>query len=384
VAQFAITLQELVGSIRQVKDNCPPTRCRDIVNQVLRTVLDFRPYWSGLLKTGVLSVPAAYNTGTVALTAGSAVVTGSGTNWPVTDLVNTTMPDAITEPGLHVVTPASMTGITEDVVLRVDSGADEEFVNVLAVNSTSFRAVFVKTHDESAALVSSSYVGRQLRLSASYPIYTIKAVRSATELEIDLPWAGASLSGQSYNIEKRYYTFAHDAKDILWCFDPVQPRELDLHYPQERLNREDPQRAQSGDPYLISDVRATDSGNMQYELYPFPSSARQLPFMYVRQWPDLKKNSDMLPPFLNPNVILYGAYSMALRTKQLDKDPFYDPASANFYETKFREELNAAANADDGKCQQMLTYERGRYGMSMGANWNQSHDVSVHDGAEWW
>jgi hypothetical protein len=384
VAQYVHTLRDLIGSVRQVKPNCPPTRIRDIINLVLRDVIDFRPLWSGLLKNGVIAIPAPYSTGTITLTEGSAVATGSGTSWPVTDQVNTTIPNAITEPGSRWVTPSAMTGITEDVLLRVDVGASEEFVSVLETNATQFRAVFAKPHDDSCALVTSSYVGRQLVLSATYPVYTIKAVRSATELELDLPWVGTTLTGTSYSIKKMYYTFAHDMKDLLWVVDPTQPRELDLHYPLEQLQQSDPQRTQSGDPYLISDVRATESGNMQYEIYPLPAGSRQLPFMYVRQWPELRKEADRLPPFLNPNVILYGAYSMALMTKQEDKDTFYDPVVALEYKRKYMEALQFAANADDGKCQQTLTHEKSRWGVSMGANWAQSHDVSASDGNAWW
>lgn len=384
MAQYTSTLRDLIGSIRQRKPNCPPTLCRDLINQRLRAVLDHRPYWSGTLKNGVLSIPAPYSVGSVSLTAGSAIVTGSGTTWPVTDTVNTVLPEAVTEPGVQLVEPASMTGITEDVYLRIDTGADEELVSVLEVTSSGFRAVFEKEHAANCAVVTSSYVGRQLILSSTLPFYTIKAVRSATELELDLAWAGSDVSGQSYSVKKMYYSFAHDAKDILWCIDPTQPRELDLHYPQEQLQFSDPQRTQSGDPYLISDVRATESGNMQYEVYPLPSGARQLPFMYVRQWPELRKESDRLPPFLNPNVIIYGALADAFLTKQQDKDPWYDLSASLKYEDKFREALDAAANADDGKCQQTLSYEKSRWGVSMGANWNQSHDVSVHDDNSWW
>lgn len=378
MAQYTTTLRDLIGSIRQVKPNVQPPRCRDLVNQRLRGVLERRPFWSGTLATGILSIPAPYTTGTITLTAGSRVVAGTNTAWPVDDLVDTTITAGIVEAGSQVVTPQSMEGITEDVCLVVDSGADEEIVPVVEVGARQFRATFAKTHSAGVAIKASSLADRQIRLSGSLPTFTIVAVRSATEVLLDLPWGGATVT-TSYSLVKRYYTLAHDLKDVLWVFDPVQGVPLAVHYPQAQLNTEDPRRDETGDPRLISDFRPSACGNMQYEVYPLPSTARQLPFMYVRQWPELRKDSDRLPPFLNPNLILYGAQSQALRTRVEKDDPFYDPAAANYYEQLFLQELESAIVADEGKAQQQLTQELSRWGVPGGANWAQSHDVSIYD-----
>lgn len=382
--QFITTLDEMRGHVRRVRPGIDPLTVRDFINQRIRSALDRKAIWAGLIRRGTIQIPDAYQTGTVSLTSGSDVVTGSGTSWPVSDAVNTSCPTAITETGTQWVAPASMGGITADSVLYVDDAGTPEIVRVVAVQSTRFLAKFEKTHTAGFTIKKSSLAGRQLRLGGSYPVYTILAVTSATSATLDMPWAGASLPSSSYSILLMYVTLAPNLKHLLDVIDPVQPTQLLLHYSQQQINWEDPQRTSGGPPYALVDMGPSPAGNIQYEIYPPQYSARQLYYIYTIQWPDLVEGGDRPPYFINPNVFIYGALAQALRVRLGPNDSGYDPATANTYEQMAERDLMAAIVADDGKVQATLQWEYQRLLGSRGANWNQSHAVSYAGGNTWW
>ncbi len=384
--QYVTTLGEMRGFVRRLKPNVDPNTIRDFLNQRVRSALDSDIIWAGLLKRGTIQIPAAYNTGSITLTSGSAAVTGTDTAWGYADAVNTTLSAAVTETGLQWVTPASMTGIDVDTMLVVDTGGSRELVAVVETDSTRFRANFRKAHSASATLTASALVGRQLKMGLNYPIYTVRAVYSATSMELDNPWAGTTLTGSSYTILKAYYTLAPNIKHLVTVVDQMQAIALKTHYPQTALNVEDPQRAASGWPYLMSDIGRNEAGNMQYEIYPHQTSPRHLGYIYVEQWPDMEEDGDQPPPFINPNVFLWGAASMALRTKVSEKDVYYDPASANFYEQKSLMELQLAISANQSKAQTWLGSEVERMMGGRGGLWYQSHAVTAGEahGGGWW
>lgn len=375
--QYVTTLGEMRGFVRRLKPNVDPNTIRDFLNQRVRSLLDRSIVWSGLIRRGVIQIPAAYSTGTVTLTSGSAVVAGAATDWPVSDIVNTTLSAAVDETGLQWVTPASMTGIDVDTVLVADAGSSRELVAVVETDSTRFRANFRKTHLTSATLTASSLTGRQFKLGMRYPIYTVRAVYSATSMELDNPWAGDSLPSIGYTVLKAYYTMSPNMKHLLTVLDPQQAIALKIHYPQSALNVEDPQRTAAGWPTLVSDVGRNEAGNMQYEIYPHQTAPRHLSYIYVEQWPDMKEDGDQPPPFVNPNVFLWGAASQALRTKVGEKDSYYDPATANYYEAKAMNEEALAMAADQSKAQTMLSLEVERMLGGRGGLWNQSHAVTA-------
>lgn len=354
----------------------------------MRRLLDKRAFWSGTLKRGIISIPAAYTTGTISLTNGSASVTGSGTSWPTNDIVNTTVAVAVSNIGLQTVTPGSMSGITTDSVLYVDGAGTPEIVAVRKVTATTFTANFTKAHTAGFTLTASSLAGRQLRISSSDPTFTIRAVPSATSLTLDQPWGAAAASGQSYSIVKMYYTIATDIRDILIVADRSVPSRLRFHVPQAELNWRDPQRTESGDPHTLADYIPNEAGNMQYEVYPIQTSARQLDVLYTCQWPDMEAPGDVPPPFIDPTILTYGALADALRHNTggrlgVDKDPSYDPVQADRYEAKFEIESDRAASADEGKAlqafEQSAAYLFGEGGG--GPNFYQTHDLSAPDSA---
>lgn len=386
--QFTMTLGEARGFIRRLKPNIDPNLVDDFINQQVRSVLD-RRIWAGTVRSGALRVAAAYSTGQIALTAGSDVVTGTDTAWPVSDVVNTTLAAAIQETGMQAVSLTSGAGVTPDTMLLVGTGSAAEVVPVLEVVGNRIRADFQKTHSSGATVTVSSLAGRQLRMGNAYPTYTVKAVTSSTSLTLDVPWAGEAISGTSYSLLTLYLGLPSNLKHLMVAVDPVQPLMLQISLPIDHLNAIDPRRSATGPPVMLVPIPPSLAGNMRVEVYPPQTNARQIYVIYAIQWKELRRDGDLLPPFINPNVFLYAAASLALMQKQPGgKDPFYDPVTANSYFARAERELQAAMIADEGKMQTQLTQEYQRFsGLGFGGSSFQEIPVSGSGGrfdGLWW
>ena len=355
------TLFDLRGRVQSARPGVTPDFVNNSLNDRLHTILDHRTFWADLLKFGILGFPDAISTtydannnpiDTVSLTTGSPIATFAATTLPVNDVVNTTIPDGITEFGYVEVFPASMSGITANSMLYVDAaGPEPETVAVVEARRTSFIANFTKYHDADCTITQSSLANRQFRLSQAYPIFTIRAVKSATTLELDNAWGGPSLTGQAYVIKLMYVMLASDLKGILSMKDEQTGYPVLLHRSVDEANFYDPRRTLvSGNPwYSLLDWGANEQGNMIYEVWPAPSSARQFSYAYSKQWPDMVKDTDRPPPFINPSMLFYGAMADAKRVRTSKDDPHYDLMAAREFEAQFERALQEAKNADEAK-----------------------------------
>lgn len=73
-------LGQMIGEVQQWNPNAPITMIRTWINQAQRSLVD-RRFWYGLMTRGQVAVPSVYNTGTISLTNGNAIVTGVNTLW---------------------------------------------------------------------------------------------------------------------------------------------------------------------------------------------------------------------------------------------------------------------------------------------------------------
>lgn len=370
----------MIGYVRNMKPNTPPALCKQWLNLRMRQIIDAKPNWAGLIKYTTVNVPDAYSVGSVSFTSNSPIVVGSATNFPTNDVVNSTIPAGVTSTGLQWVVPASMDGITADTVLYVDADGSPEIVPVTETRATSFRANFRQVHNQAAPIVCSSLALRQLVVGLTYPIFSILAVKDASTLILDAKWSGAALANMAYNILGIYYTFATDIKEIHSIVDPIQPLELAIHVPQRYMAARDPRRQTVGSaPELFLDRAPNICGNMQYEIYPPQSAARQLNMLYYQQWPDMEAPGDRPPTFINPGVLVDGAVADAKRHKAEAQDVYYDLAAAQFYEQRFMMGLGDSMNADNTKAQQQLEFNYrqlfGQGGYSTSGSFAQQHDI---------
>lgn len=280
-------------------------------------------------------------------------MTGDGTNaWPVSDVVNTDIPGGVPEFGYVEVVPASMNGITGNSWLYVDAAGEKpEVVPVVEVRRASFIANFANQHNANCTITQSSLANRQFRFSQSSPVFTISAALDANRLQLTLPWGGPPLTNQPYAIKLIYVMLATDFKAIMAMKDESSGFPVRLHVQQDEADARDPQRTMvGGTPYYsLVDLGANDQGNLLFEMWPAPSSARQFSFAYQRQWPPMVIDTDRPPSFINPSILFYGAVADSKMHRASKDDGFYDPQGARYYEEKFAQAAQDAVNADECK-----------------------------------
>ena len=365
------------GEVLSVKPNSKKTAIYKDINARIRRLTDSWQ-WSALIASTVVNIPNAYATGSISLTSGSTAITGAATAWPVSDVVNTTMTAGNRTTGYVEITPAEMTGITVDRPVYISDGGYSEVVPVVETSSTSFVGIFQFQHNDATAITCSSLAGLQLKLGAFYPIYTVLATTSATGAILDMAFGGASIVNSAYSIIKAYVTIDPLFRDFIQSWDPRQGIPIKTHISQAYLAATDPQRMSTGYPWAFVDRQPSVSGTAQFELWPYQTTAYQIPVIYVKQWPELKKPTDRPPPFINPSIIIDGACADALRRMDLrndtNKDPYFNPQLAREFEQKYAEGAKLAMNADEGHSLQTLSLNWGQsYGLGPNASYQQSH-----------
>jgi hypothetical protein len=99
-------------------------------------------------------------------------------------------------------------------------------------------------------------VGKQIRVGgtsgAAYPTYTIAQFVSSTEVLLDSPWIGPSLSGQTYQVFQCYFTVPSDFGRFITLVNQTSNYQLSTNIQQSQIDRMDPQRVQTGIPFCAS------------------------------------------------------------------------------------------------------------------------------------
>lgn len=393
MAQTNETLFTLRGRVRQFRKGIDETQVDNFINDRIKQAMDFREYWSSNMRKGVTSIPNAYITGTVSVTTGSNIVRGVGCNFPVSDVVNATLPNGITELGYQDVEPNTMAGINYRSILYVDGsgaeGAQPEAVPVAQVQGQGqfwqpntgfgFNGEFRLYHNQNCTITQSSLAGQQFRLGQGSPIYTVLAVIDANTLMLDQPWGNAPLSGQAYQIYRIYFDFGPNVQAVFWVLDQIQGLPLRLKTSVRAANWQDPQRLTSGNPLSLVDAQPSVNGIIQFEVWPQQTVVYQLQYCVYEYWGPLVNDNDRPPWFLNPTMLYHGALADALRFKVNEKDPFHNPKLADSYESRFLAELQLASNADEAKV--MREYQESlRILYPGGANFDQDHDFDSFTG----
>ena len=384
---FTETLLSMQNRVCKQRPGLDSTLARDFINERLRQIMDRKPNWSGLLKRTVLSIPQAYTTGTIAVTNNSNIFTGTATAWPVDDVVNTTITEAIRAPGTYWVTPSNLTGLSAASVLYVDSaGPYPEIVPVLDMLAGRIQCAFQYPHDAGFTATQSSLAGLQLRLNMINPIYTIQAVTSPTSLVTDTVWGNSNATGMAYQALLIYTPFADDVKELVVVGDPFQSIILRLQVSQEELNMYDPNRTATDSPQCIANLGPSVNGLQTYEIYPPVSISYQLSVLYNAKWKPMRLPNDTPPVGVNPNVLIYGALADAFATPcprpPEFKDPFFSLDTASMYNSRFEKAVVENMNSDESTYQKSFTWNFTQTygGMSYGANFLQDHDVDAITG----
>jgi hypothetical protein len=144
-------------------------------------------------------------------------------------------------------------------------------------------------------------------------------------------------------------------RKIVAAVDQQQGIPLDCQMTQEELNVRDPQRSDNSDPLAFVSRGPSLAGFMQWEIYPAPTSSRQIAFLCSLQWPKMIDDESIPPYFIEPTIFSDKAISIALATRLSKDDAFFDPKLAVYYKNLAEEALKEAMASDEQLCIQDYT-----------------------------
>lgn len=135
----------------------------------------------------------------------------------------------------------------------------------------------------SAALFVAADVGRQIQWQ-TFPIYTIVAFVSASQVTIDIAYGETTTSGVA-TILDAYTTMPANFESFRIIADPYNERRLAFWITPDQLNILDPNRqASDTGPRCLSEISPSPVpatlGQMRYEYWPRPTAARSYPAYY--------------------------------------------------------------------------------------------------------
>ena len=370
--------EEMINHVLFYNPDCPPALIKRRLNTRLRQILD-RRMWAGLLVRGQIVIPAVYTTGSVDVIQGKDYVKGTGTLWEYKDLVDTELATAITIVNEYQdVTPDSMAGINAGDWLTIDDGlATQEFLLVISIGTSSFKAKPVKLHAIDAKVYKSSLTRRQFRVGTTTSFYSVIGVYhngGNLYLKLDLMWGHADFLTSAYQIMQAYVSLEQNLRMVWSVVNNKQGWRLRLNMPQEVVNTYDTWRQTTGFVYMMVDYVPDEIGRFQYELYPSPTMQQGFPYIAYRTVPNLIEPEDTPPPAIPSHVLVSGALSDVL--KHNPKSAYYDPNTAREFGAQFELDLQMAMEADDSIYMQNLQWAYSRYPFTQhGANYWQSHDV---------
>ena len=355
MALYSDNLFTMTGRVRAGRPLAGEEQIRTWINNAVRNVINKRTYWVDLRRVGIIPVPNQIITGVISTAPGSNMVTGVGTGWPVSDVVNTTLAEAVISPGYEEVQLTSIAGVDENSILWVEGGtARAEAVPVMRINRGGIGAAtivgkFQFAHASGVTVTQSSLVQQQLRTGYNNPTFSIVGVADPQTLFLDNPWGGLPLAGVKYYISKIYYTLFPNIRKVICVVDQQQGIPLDVMRTQQELNITDPQRTDNSDPLAFVSAWPNPNGNMQWEVWPAPKSQRQISVLATLQWPELVNPEDIPPSFLEPTIFTNFAIAEGLRHKLSKDDPFFDPKLSQQFQLEAQSQLQDALIGDEDR-----------------------------------
>jgi hypothetical protein len=155
------------------------------------------------------------------------------------------------------------------------------------------------------------------------PVYNIVAVDNPATpgtLTLDRPWMDATAAGQPYQIYRCYYTPSDGAGNFISDFlmftvilnatDGYAIIGKNLFLTKAELDARDPTRGAQSVPYGLATYKVDANGFPIYELWPHPTSARGLPYLYRRRGIPLSSSVDV-PGTLSSDMLIQRALDYA-------------------------------------------------------------------------
>lgn len=212
----------------------------------------------------------------------------------------------------------------------------------------------------SAALFLTTDLGRQFRVNG-YPLYTIIEVTTTSTVVLDRPYLGDTNAAEDdAQILDAYATVPDDFQQFLLMIDPVQQVRIGTWYTQDQLGSIDPVRTNAGDGSprgLFALDLSPLNDRPRYEVWPYTTSAIQLPYWYSTAAVDLADDDELPGAFKHRG----DAVEMGVRIEcarypgtPAQKNPHFSLDLADRLEKDYAFLLRQMENRDDDQSPQDL------------------------------
>ena len=258
-----------------------------------------------------------------------------------------------------------------------------------ARNIVATFSAFSTTVTSGAAAFLPTDVGLQIRVG-NIPVYTIQTYVSASQVTIDMPYTGTA-GALTAQILGMYQTMPADFGAFLLVIDPYNQRLIPFWSTQEELARIDPTRfsSDSSPRVLVSRQLSTvpsTLGQVQYEWWPAPLSAKAFPY-YYRARPQILADTDPLLGVLGTRstILQKGALAecCAWPGTADRKNPYYNLALHAKLLDEFEAECARLELRDDDQNQDSwatLPYHRwGTWDLTFDTRYLRSTDATTAD-----
>lgn len=350
--------------------------------------------WSWLRKKLVISIPAPYSTGTVAVTSGSTLLTftgavltqamvglqfrqgGSGSIYDVQSVDPVANTANIWPPFADNVSGGITTGLSYKLFTAYIVPPDSDFFSWIAVTDPNRRKRLrlhvnqetIDYHDASRSMAVGSGGGPACLSGIDWtPSYSGKVFPTIPIFSFSnaVPASGGSYTGQTESvfIIRISVSGMLGVAQFTWQKDngPVSGNVLtDIagNVLQDNVYITFPSGVSFNDGVLVLGAPDTfivrvspraNAGLPRYELYPHPTAAMTLNCTYSTRVHDIDEPGFTIPYTMRGDVIKLGALSRMARYPGTDQkpNPFSQVARANFMEQKFQDSVSQLVTADD-------------------------------------
>ena len=241
---------------------------------------------------------------------------------------------------------------------------------------TATVAVGASTVTITTGVVSADHVGRQFRIGSALPIMTItEADTVANTYTLSNPWYPSDQTAQPYSVYQAYVALPSDFHAFVSVVDPESAASINYLASVAKLDRDDPQRAASGNPAALVPFDYLN-GLPRYELWPHQRSAAVFPIIYESRPIDPFDDNATVPALLPSDVILERAlmYCAAWPGTQGSPNPYFAKEIVALHRAEYERRIGTLERQDNEHMQQNVWYQRDQVS-GRSAGWMPSRDL---------
>jgi hypothetical protein len=230
-------------------------------------------------------------------------------------------------------------------------------------------------------------IGRQIRIAAGVGApQLIIDVNSLGNAIIDPAWGDATSLAQSLMLFDAYVQMPEDFGRFITVSDPNNQWLLRTWITEQELAYGDPGRTNYGDPWCVvqqrlvsSAANASIASRIQYELYPYKTTATRLDYFGVKRPKQLKESDEFEGAMRHrTDVIIYGCLADYSRWPGPDGKKIVNLAAGKAYEDAFEQGIaELEARDEEIYLTWWQTMPQSNYRWApMDTRWAASHDIS--------